>query len=72
MNIPIVVNDNHRDLGVNMSLDGSFKDHIENIIKKIRKKIGWICRSFISRDIQVMRKLYISTVMGSRERSAFG
>ena len=50
MNLPIDELDSHKDLGVLMSSDGSFRIHIENIIKKVRKKIGWICRSFYDRN----------------------
>ena len=35
-----------RDLGVRMSDDAKFDEHIENVSKKVRQKIGWILRTF--------------------------
>ena len=40
----------------------SFKDHIENVIKKVRKTIGWVCQTFASRDVNFMRQIYVSVV----------
>ena len=36
-----------RDLGVIMTDDGKFQDHIEKVVKKARQKIGWILRCFL-------------------------
>ena len=52
----------HKDLGIKMSDIGNFDAHINGIIKKARQKIGWLCRSFRSRDITFMRKMYITYV----------
>ena len=38
MNLPIDELDSHKDLGVLMSSDGSFRTHIENIIKRSERK----------------------------------
>ena len=54
--------DNHRDLGVQMVVDGLLAVHIENVIRKVRQKIGWIARSFYSRDMEFMRKLYTAVI----------
>ena len=48
MNLPIDELDTHKDLGILMSSDGSFKIHIENIIKKSeRKSDGYVDHSMI-------------------------
>ena len=52
----------HKDLGVLMSPIEKFSDHIDELVKKGKKKIGWICRTFVSRDIDVLRRLYNSQV----------
>ena len=62
MRAPIDSLDNHKDLGVTMSNTGDFKDHIENVIKKVRKTIGWVCRTFASRDVSFMRQIYVSVI----------
>ena len=54
--------DSHKDLGIQMSSDGSFSYHIEELVKKVRKKMGWICRSFMSRDLLILRKVFISQI----------
>jgi len=35
-----------RDLGVTMSSDGTFKNHIENVTLSAKKLSGWILRTF--------------------------
>ena len=45
-----------------MSCKGDFKEHIENVIKSVRKKIGWICRTFTDRSVNFMKHVYISLV----------
>ena len=59
MNEVICLQEDHKDLGIKMSDDGGFEAHIISIIKKARQKIGWLCRSFRSRDIHFMQKMYI-------------
>ena len=58
MNLVIEKHDSHKDLGVLMSASGRFCDYINNLFKKVKKKISWACRSFVSRDIPFMRRLY--------------
>ena len=62
MAAPIDSLHSHKDLGVMMSADGTFSDHIESVIKKVRKRIGWLCRTFYSRDLQFMRQMYVSVI----------
>ena len=35
-----------RDLGVTLTDDAKFDEHIENICKKARQKSGWLFRTF--------------------------
>ena len=43
MEAPIDSLESHKDLGVMMAADGTFDVHIDNVIKKVKKKIGWLC-----------------------------
>ena len=45
MAAPIDSLDAHKDLGVIMAPSGTFNAHIEAVIKKVRKRIGWLCRT---------------------------
>ena len=47
-----------RDLGVILTDDGKFQDHIEKVVKKVRQKIGWILRSFYTRRTDIMKQLW--------------
>ena len=62
MKAPIDSLQSHKDLGVMMSADGTFSEHINCVIKKVKKRIGWLCRTFYSRDLQFMRQMYISVI----------
>ena len=46
-----------RDLGIILSEDAKFNDHIERVSKKVRQKVGWIMRSFYSRRLDHMKQL---------------
>merc|ERR1711873_131244 len=35
-----------RDLGIEMATDGTYNNHIAKIFKKVRRKMGWVSRSF--------------------------
>merc|ERR1712240_741302 len=50
--------DNTRDLGIIMSSNGHFNDHCNHIIKKAKKKIGWIHRSFFKNDRSFLKKMW--------------
>ena len=52
-----------KDLGVLMSNDCSFKNHIDSTIEKAKNIISWILRSFSSRSRDVMLTLYKSLVI---------
>ena len=45
-----------------MSSSGDFLEHINNVISSVRKRIGWICRTFYNRSVEFMRRIYISLV----------
>ena len=62
MNDTISPCDAHKDLGITMTDDAKFDVHISNIIKKAKQKIGWFCRSFRNREIEFMRKMYVSYI----------
>ena len=61
-NGPFLPSENAKDLGILISNNGNFNDHIEKTIKKVNQKVGWILRSFQSRDSELLRfcwKTYI-------------
>ena len=47
-----------RDLGITMSDDARFDQHIENVVRKVRMKIGWIFRTFNTRRVDIMKQLW--------------
>ena len=51
-----------KDLGVMMNHDADFKTNVAHVIKKSRKKIGWILRSFHCRNIYFMKHMYKTLV----------
>jgi hypothetical protein len=55
--------DTLRDLGVIMSQDCSFKQHIQSVISKANKMAGWALRTFKTRDRNVMMTLYKQLVL---------
>jgi len=59
----ITVKLNTRDLGIIMSNDGSFQDHISNIIATARNMCGWILRTFRSRSPHLMLTLWKTMVL---------
>jgi len=52
-----------RDLGVLMSNDGKFTNHVINIVSNCKRTISMIFRTFRTRDDQVMLTLYRSLVL---------
>ena len=44
-----------RDLGVFVSCDGSFNEHINKICSKVKQRSGWILRSFTNRTPSFMK-----------------
>ena len=51
-----------KDLGVTLSPDATFKQHITNIIESAKRMSGWILRTFKTRDQLTMMTLYKSLV----------
>jgi len=62
MKAPIDSLDHYKDLGVTMSSSGDFSDHLDIVLKKVRKTIVWVCQTFASRDVAFMRQIYVSVV----------
>ena len=56
-----------RDLGVTVSTDRSYHKHIESIVSAATKKFYMISRCFHSRDISVLRQIFISFIRPSLE-----
>ena len=55
--------DHLRDLGVRMSDDGSFQQHISQMCQSARNMCGWILRTFRSRNAELMLTLWKSLVL---------
>ena len=62
-NITLYNDSNIKDLGVYVSDDLSWDTHIPDAVKKGRKFIGWILRSFTSRKAEVIIPLYQTYVI---------
>ena len=52
-----------RDLGVTMSADGTFKQHIHNMCQSARNMCSWILRTFQTRSPELMLTLWKSLVI---------
>ena len=53
---------NVKDLGIIMSNDLSFGEHINKVCNKVKQMCGWILRTFQTRSIKVLKPLWISLV----------
>ena len=53
---------NVKDLGIIMSSNLTFGEHINNVCNKVKQMCGWILRTFQTRSIKVLRPLWISLV----------
>ena len=51
-----------RDLGIIMSDNGKFDDHVDKVVKTVRRKIGWILRTFNTRRTDIMKQLWKTLV----------
>ena len=51
-----------RDLGVQLTDDGTFGEQIERVCKKARQKSGWLFRTFYSRNTQFLKQVFKSLV----------
>ena len=54
--------DNLRDLGIQMSDNAKFSEHIKKVCKKVRQKCGWIMRTFVCRKTYFMKEMWKSLV----------
>ena len=52
-----------RDLGVMLSDDAKFKNHIDKVVAKTRQKSGWILRTFVNRSPHLMKTLLKALVL---------
>ena len=59
----IAEKDHLRDLGVTMSADGTFKQHINNMCESAKNMCSWILRTFKSRSPDLMLTLWRSLVL---------
>ena len=59
-----------RDLGVTMSADTTFKEHINKVIESAKRMSAWILRTFKTRDRTPMLTLYKSLVRPLLEYSS--
>ena len=53
-----------RDLGIQMSEDGKFANHIQLVCSKVRQKCGWILRTFQCRNTLFMKFMWKTLVQG--------
>ena len=51
-----------RDLGVHISSDLKWKKHIDEIVSKANRVLGMLVKTFICKDIDLWRNLYVSLV----------
>ena len=52
-----------RDLGVIMSDDGNFQQQIDNVVTKARQMIGWVLRTFKTRESTALLTLYKTLIL---------
>ena len=52
-----------KDLGVIMSEDATFNEHIEAVAKKVRQKTGWVLRTFFSRNQNFMKTMFKTLIV---------
>ena len=55
---PIIPSHSVKDLGVYIDSDFSYRTQVDEICKKIRKKVGWILRTFKCRDAMFMKHIW--------------
>ena len=58
--LPVV--ETEKDLGVTISKNLDFVDHINSCINKANSMIAWVTRTFVSRDKDVLLKIYTSMI----------
>ena len=47
-----------RDLGIIMSNDAKFSEHVEKVVKTVRQKAAWILRTFNTRKTELLKGLW--------------
>jgi ribonucleases P/MRP protein subunit RPP40 len=52
-----------RDLGIIMSSDGKFSNHIEDLVQKASNMSGWVLRTIYTREKQPMLTLYKALIL---------
>ena len=60
----IEVKESLRELGVIVSDDATFTNHIIHVCQKVKQKAGWIFRTFLTRNTKVMKFLWKSLIQG--------
>ena len=56
-----------RDLGITMSNEADFDVHINNTVNKAKQQMGWILRSFNTREAQPMMTLFKTMILPTIE-----
>jgi hypothetical protein len=64
---PIVYRDSLWDLGVIMSNDYTFRPHIQSVITKASRMVGWVLRTFKTGERQVKLTLYKQLLLSQLE-----
>ena len=59
-----------KDLGVMLSSDGKFNEHVRRVVVKVKNLTSWILRSFSNRSAEVMLTLWKSLVLPHTEYAA--
>ena len=53
-----------RNLGIIISSNGDFLDHIEMIVRKVKQRIGWVYRAFQTNTIEFAKFMWKSYIQG--------
>ena len=64
---PISTKTSLRDLGVTISDDATFSQYIEEKIVKMRSKIGWVLRTFRTRECRPMLTLWKALILSEHD-----
>ena len=64
---PITQKNHLRDLGVTISDDATFSQYIEEKINKMKSKIGWVLRTFRTREPKPMLTLWKSLILSEHD-----
>ena len=63
---PIIPTDSVKDLGVYIDNEFTYSTHVSEVCKKVKKRIGWILRTFQCREVDFMKhvwKVYILPII---------